>query len=174
MYRLRPFEPADAPALTALLHRAYAELGAKGLNFTAVDQSEETTLRRAGTGGSWLLVAGTEIAATLTMTLPPHEPLRLLSRTAASPARAWLNQMAVDPARRGEGLASRLWKVGRSWARDAGASHVGVDTAVPATHLVDLYAAWGFAPRETIQWPGKTYRSAVMELPLADLRPPAG
>jgi GNAT superfamily N-acetyltransferase len=82
--------------------------------------------------------------------------------------------MAVDPARRGEGLASRLWKVGRSWARDAGASHVGVDTAVPATHLVDLYAAWGFAPRETIQWPGKTYRSAVMELPLAGRRPPAG
>ncbi|MFJ2957994.1 GNAT family N-acetyltransferase [Streptomyces sp. NPDC087270] len=165
MYRLRPFEPADAPALTAMLHRAYAELGGRGLNFTAVDQTERTTLKRAGTGASWLLVDGSRIAASLTMTLPPHETLRRLSRTAAAPGRAWLNQMAVDPADRGQGLASRLWAVGRRWAVDAGASHLGVDTAEPAAHLVELYTAWGFARRETVQWPGKTYRSAVMERP---------
>ncbi|WP_435135961.1 GNAT family N-acetyltransferase [Actinacidiphila sp. bgisy144] len=165
MYRLRPFEPADAPDLTAMLHRAYAELGAGGLNFTAVDQTEQTTLRRADTGASWLLVDGTRIAAALTMTLPPHEPLRLLSPTAAAPGRAWLNQMAVDPADRGRGLASRLWAVARKRAHAEGASHIGVDTALPAAHLIGIYTAWGFVPRETIQWPGKTYRSTVMELP---------
>jgi hypothetical protein len=43
----RPCTAADAPALARLLHRAYAELGARGLNFTAADQNEQTTLTRA-------------------------------------------------------------------------------------------------------------------------------
>ena len=35
---LRPFAATDSlVALTTLLHRAYARLGAMGLNFTAVD-----------------------------------------------------------------------------------------------------------------------------------------
>jgi hypothetical protein len=46
---LRPLAASDSlEALTALLHRAYAPLGAMGLNYTAVDQSVETTARRFG------------------------------------------------------------------------------------------------------------------------------
>ena len=41
---VRRFEQDDAEALTDLLHRAYAELGAMGLNYTAVDQSVAETL----------------------------------------------------------------------------------------------------------------------------------
>jgi hypothetical protein len=47
---VRRFEPADAEALTRLLHRSYAELGAAGLNFTAVDQDPANTLSRAPAG----------------------------------------------------------------------------------------------------------------------------
>jgi hypothetical protein len=39
---------------------------------------------------------------------------------------------------------------------------VGVDTAVPAGHLIDLYARWGFEPAGTVHWTGKTYDSMVM------------
>lgn len=49
----RPYDDADAEELTGLLHRAYAELGAQGLNFTAVDQDVEVTRERAAGGGSW-------------------------------------------------------------------------------------------------------------------------
>jgi hypothetical protein len=44
---LRPFTSADTSRLTTLLHDAYAVLGQRGLNFTAVDQTDETTLRLA-------------------------------------------------------------------------------------------------------------------------------
>lgn len=162
-YRLRRAEPADAVPLTEMLHRAYAELGARGLNFTAVDQDWRTTLSRLAGGASWVLVDADErIAATVTMSLPPSRALRELSAEASVPDRAWLNQMAVDPAHRGHGLAARMRDEALAWARAQGASAVGVDTAEPAEHLVAMYAAWGFEPRETVQWPGKTYRSAVM------------
>ncbi len=47
-----------------------------------------------------------------------------------------------------------------------GASSIGVDTAHPATHLVQLYRSWGFAEVDSIHWPGKTYDSVVMLRPL--------
>jgi len=47
--RLRPLAPSDSIVeLTLLLHRAYARLGAMGLNYTAVDQSPDVTARRLG------------------------------------------------------------------------------------------------------------------------------
>ena len=163
---LRKFRSDDAPILTKMLHRAYAELGAAGLNFTAVDQDEAVTLRRASGGESWVMTNGNELVAAMTMTFPPTAALREICREAAMPNRAWLNQLAVDPTFRGQGLASQLWEMGGSWARSIGASHIGLDTAVPATHLISLYSDWGFQKHETIQWPGKTYESTIMVLTL--------
>ena len=51
---IRPIRPDDnmEQSATALLHRADADLGAMGLNYTAVDQSAEVTrLRIAGGRG---------------------------------------------------------------------------------------------------------------------------
>lgn len=159
---VRPFVDDDAPALTAFLHEAYAELGARGLNFTAVDQSEETTRSRARGGRCWVVERGGEIVATLTMSLPPSSALQRLTPEARVPGRVWLNQMGVSPRLRGVGLARLLWDTGAAWAAEQGATSVGIDTAVPATHLVDLYTRWGFVPRDIIHWPGKTYDSLVM------------
>ena len=164
--RIREFEDDDAEPLTALLHRAYAELGARGLNFTAVDQSVRTTLFRASGGRCLVALDGGEPVATITISLPPGRTLATLTPEAALPHRAWLNQLAVDPDRRGTGLATRLWHLGRDWAREQGADTIGVDTAEPAAHLADLYLRWGFTPAGSIQWPGKTYRSTVLLSPL--------
>jgi GNAT superfamily N-acetyltransferase len=163
---IRRFRRDDVSALTGMLHRAYAELGAMGLNFTAVDQDEPTTLRRASGGESWVVTSGNELVAAMTMTFPPEAALQDISQEAALPNRVWLNQLAVDPTFRGRGLAGRLWVQGAAWARSAGASHVGLDTAVPATHLISLYSRWGFQGRETVRWPGKTYESTIMLLAL--------
>jgi GNAT superfamily N-acetyltransferase len=159
---LREFATADAAALTAMLHRSFAELGRSGLNFTAVDQDVDDTLRHAEGATTWLVLDGDTIAATATMRTPPEQELLELSRASALPNRAWLNRLAVDPDYRGLGLASRLWELCRDWARAAGATHVGLDTAAPATHLVELYSHWGFRHEEYIHWPGKTYDSTIM------------
>ena len=47
MLLIRQLAPADSlEELTHLLHRAYAQLGGMGLNYTAVSQPTETTARR--------------------------------------------------------------------------------------------------------------------------------
>lgn len=159
---VRLFRDADAGPLTELLHAAYAELGAMGLNYTAVDQDAETTRERARGGQCWIAEQSGQIIGTLTMSLPPSEGLRELTAAACEHGCAWLNQVAVSPSARGRGVAADLWRRGRQWAFAQGASSIGVDTAVPADHLVRLYSSWGFAQVDTIHWPGKTYDSVVM------------
>lgn len=159
---IRPFAPADVPALTQLVHRAYAELGARGLNFTAVDQNEATTLYRASAGASWVLTDGGRLVGTVSVASPASEMLRGMTDHASIEGRAWLNQLAVDPDYRGQGLARRLRDVAYEWSVSKGATSVGVDTAEPADHLIALYSGWGFEPVDYVQWPGKTYRSVVM------------
>lgn len=165
-FSVREFEPSDAAALTVMLHRSFAELAQSGFNFTAADQSVEVTLRRAEGTTTWLLMDGESIAATATMRFPLDS--ELLERSSASrlPGRAWLDQLAVDPAYRGLGLASRMWALSRDWARAVGATHIGLDTAAPAAHLVELYSRWGFRHEEYIHWPGKTYDSTIMVVAL--------
>lgn len=159
---VRTFADEDADDLTGLLHAAYAELGARGMNFTAVDQTPETTLKRARGGRCWIVQGGVHILGTLTMSLPPSKTVQGLTAEARVAARAWLNQVAVAPSHQGAGIASHLWMLGQEWARSVGATSVGVDTAIPAQHLVRMYGAWGFEHRDVIHWEGKTYDSAVM------------
>lgn len=163
---VRLFRPEDAEPLTALLHEAYAELGAMGLNFTAVDQDVDTTLRRAGAGACWVAERAGSLLGTITMSCPPYEPLRQAWAPARLPGIAWLNQMAVPLQARGSGMASILFRTGLEWAMEQGATTVGLDTAAPAAHLISLYERWGFTTQDTIHWPGKTYNSLVMIRPL--------
>jgi GNAT superfamily N-acetyltransferase len=159
---IREFRSSDTPVLTELLHRAYAELGASGLNFTAVDQSDATTEYRASAGHCLIAIDDGQPIATLTMSLPASKTLRSMFPAADSEDVAWLNQMAVDPERRGTGLARTLWLEGLAWAIERGATTIGVDTALPAEHLIRLYEGWGFERAGVVHWDGKTYDSAVL------------
>lgn len=159
---IRPAVEADIPAVTRLVHAAYAEHGAAGLNFTGVDQTEATTRLRLFAGQSWVIERGGELIATATASTPPGEHIRRLAALASEPRVAWLNQLAVHPSHRGEGLARRLFETVASHARHQDAKILALDTAAPATRLRALYERWGFRERETIQWPGKTYDSVVM------------
>lgn len=171
-FTVRAFVDADVPALTALLHEAYAELRALGLNYTAVDQDEETTRHRAHGGRCW--VAEHEGALVATLTMSPSKELQGLTVEARQPNRAWLNQVAVSPRLRRTGIARSLWDLGKRWAAEQGANSIGVDTAVPATHLVTIYTTWGFEHRGIIHWQGKTYDSVVMLHALASEQVTAG
>jgi GNAT superfamily N-acetyltransferase len=164
---VRHFVDADAGAVTGVLHAAYAELGAMGLDYTAVDQDSSTTLTRARGGQCWVVERDEQIVGTLTMSMPPSNGLQELTTEAQVAQRAWLNQVAVLPAEQKAGIASELWRLGCEWARAHDATSIGLDTAAPADHLVRLYCAWGFAEVSTIHWPGKTYDSVVMVRPIA-------
>lgn len=164
---LRPYAPSDAEALTDLLHRSYAGLADRGLNFTAATQDVELTRRRAAAGPTWVLADGGRPVATLTLSLPPAAFLQGLTAEAAAPGRAWLNQMAVDPDHRRRGHARRLRDAALAHAAAHGVTAVGVDTAEPAADLLALYRRWGFADRDLIRWPGKTDDSVVLVRELA-------
>lgn len=100
------------------------------------------------------------------MSLSPSARLQELTQEAREPVRSWLNQVAVSPAFRGLGIALDLWLRARQSASAQGAISIGVDTAIPAGHLVRLYGSWGFASVGSIHWPGETYDSVVITRPL--------
>jgi GNAT superfamily N-acetyltransferase len=172
---LRPLAPADSlETLTALLHRAYARLGAMGLNFTAVDQSVETTRERFASGQGYVLddagtMAGCVVAA------GPFD----VQRNPGTRRSPWylrrdiahLHQLAVDPAHQGRKLGDRLIAACEDWARERGFRAIALDTAEPAAHLRARYARLGYTEADVAQWDGKCYRSLILVKPLCGAAP---
>ena len=152
-------EREPTAALTALLHRAYGALGARGLNYTAVDQDDGVTGRRARKGTCLVAEAGGAVVGTLSL----HGP-------EATSENAWftkaggvtLGQFAVEPSLQGRGLGRALMAEAERRAVAEGASHLVGDTAEPATHLIAFYERLGYRVVDRVQWPGKTYRSVVL------------
>ncbi|MCD0505861.1 GNAT family N-acetyltransferase [Bordetella petrii] len=154
----------DAEPLTALLHRAYARLGAMGLNFMAVDQSAEVTRQRMLAAECYLALLRGTIVGTVVFKPP--------ARTRGSP---WLDrpdvaglaQLAVDPAMQQCGLGARLVDWAEARAAACGAREIALDTAEPAEHLRAWYERQGYRVIEYAQWAHANYRSVVMSKPLA-------
>jgi GNAT superfamily N-acetyltransferase len=171
---IRRLEPEDSiDELTDLLHRAYARLGDMGLNYMAVDQDVDVTRRRVDQGTCYLAVAGTgRICGTIVLHAPlegepsPGTSLREERGDGAAwlkrPGIAHFGQFAVDPDIQGQGIGARLMGTVEAQARSLNATEIALDTAEPATHLVALYAHHGYRLVGYAQWPGKTYRSAVL------------
>lgn len=162
---IRPLEEKGSwEELTALLHRAYADLGARGWNYTAVDQPVETTRRRALDGECLVAVDQGRIVGTVTVGLagamrdPPGY---------AREGMAIVNQFAVEPSLQGTGLGSRLLVRAEERARELGAATVALDTAEGATHLIRYYEARGYRLNGRIAFEGKTYTSVVLSKPLS-------
>jgi ribosomal protein S18 acetylase RimI-like enzyme len=158
---IRPIGPGDSiDELTALLHRSYARLGKMGLNYTAVDQSAETTRIRLSRGVGFAAVDPQEsIVGTIVFYLPQHSTG---SPWLERPDVAHFGQFAVDPALQRRGIGSRLMDLVEEQARAAGAEEIALDTAEPAIHLIELYQRRGYRFIEYAQWRGKRYRSVIM------------
>jgi len=159
---LRRYRPDDAVELTALLNGAYRELQDSGLNFTAATQDVETTRQRVAGGVCWVVERDGRVAATMTMSVPPPEDIRSLSRHARQAGTGWLCQVAVGPELRGRAVARRLFDAACVHAAGQGITRIGLDTAAPATHLVAMYGRWGFQCVDDVHFAGKDYDSVVM------------
>jgi hypothetical protein len=113
---LRPLSASDSlEALTALLHRAYARLAAVGLNFTAVDQSVETTRARFESGQGFVLDDSGALVGCVVVAGPfdpQRHPAVLRSPWYLRRDVAHLHQLAIDPARAGR--ANRVTAPSRS------------------------------------------------------------
>jgi len=166
---LRKADRDEVVDMTTLLHLSYAELADQGLDFAGVDQTVATTRRRSFQGTTWVLDLHGELIGMATLSMPPSSVLRNLSEIANVRRAAWLNQLAVHPDHRGGGHARRLFETVRAEATRRRAVFLGIDTARQAEELLELYLHWGFEQREVIQWPGKSYDSFVMVLPLRPL-----
>jgi uncharacterized damage-inducible protein DinB/GNAT superfamily N-acetyltransferase len=153
------------PLLTGLLNRAYAPLLARGLNFTASTQDVDTTRRRAAEGQCFVA----ELEGTLVGTVTVCGPYELGdvgpvggSPWYRDPDIAHFHQFAVDPACQRQGIGQRLIRACEQWARERGFGSIALDTAEPATDLIQTYGRMGYGAVGFMQWPGKTYRSVVM------------
>ncbi|WP_052729197.1 GNAT family N-acetyltransferase [Chromobacterium vaccinii] len=160
MFTLRPLAETDSlEQLTELLHRAYAQLAAMGLRYTAVDQSVAVTRRRIASGHCLLAWRGNELAGTITVHHPqPASPCPQFRQ----PDGAVLMQFGVDPAWQGCCLGSQLMDAAEAWARSQGYLRIRLDTAQPASHLVERYGKRGYRVEAPLQWPDKAYASVVM------------
>jgi GNAT superfamily N-acetyltransferase len=158
---IRPIGPDDSiEELTALLHRSYAVLGKMGLNYTAVDQGTRTTRMRLSGGVGFAAVdAQDRIVGTIVFYPPLHSKgSPWLERAEV----AHFGQLAVDPAVQRRGIGARLMELVEEQARATGAREIALDTAEPASHLIELYKRRGYRFIEYAQWRGKTYRSVIM------------
>ena len=175
--RLRHLAETDSlDAITRLLHRAYARLGAMGLNYTAVDQAVAVTRQRIERGQCFVLDDGAVVVGTVVVNGGYDSNLDPWARASPWYYRgdvAHFHQLAVEASLRGEGWGDRLVAACESWAAQRGFRGIALDTAVPAAHLRSRYARLGYRDVDEVQWPGKRYRSVVMLKPLQAPAPAA-
>lgn len=158
--QIREFRAVDSISeLTALLHRAYAELGAQGLRFTAIDQSEEMTRKRIATGRCFVAVLDGALVGTICYYAPKmHEHCDYYRR----PGVAVFGQYGVEPAQRGKRIGSQLLEHVERIARADGATELALDTAEDANALVAMYEKMGFRAVGYDNWIVTNYRSVIM------------
>ena len=166
MPTVRPLQATDSlDEITALLHRAYARLGAMGLNYTAVDQSIEVTAERIAGGQCFVTESQGRLTGTIVVQ-PTYETNDCAYFT--RPGVAAVHQFAVEPSAQGQGIGKALLATCEAWAREQGFQELAMDTAEQATHLITLYTGLGYQTVARVQWPGKVYESVVLSKPLRD------
>jgi GNAT superfamily N-acetyltransferase len=157
---VRPLSPRDSvDELTRLLHRAYAPLGAMGLNYTAVDQTADVTAKRIAGGQCFVAASDGAVVGTIVVQ-PTHATNDCAYFTRQGVAA--VHQFGVEPSAQGQGVGRSLLAACEAWATERGYHELAMDTAEPATHLVALYTGLGYRHVDIVQWPGKVYRSVVL------------
>ena len=150
--------------ITNLLHRAYARLGAMGLNYTAVDQTPDITAQRIIGGQCYVVEVNGKLVGTIVVK-PTYRENECKYFT--NPGVAVVHQFAIDPGMQNKGMGSALLQICEKWAHEQGFHELAMDTAEQAEHLITLYTTLGYRPVGFVQWPGKVYRSVVLSKALS-------
>ncbi len=157
---IRPWSDQDSvEELTTLLHRAYKVLADLGLRFLATHQDMETTRERISTGKCFIAELDGVIIGTITYYDSAHtdgSPFLDL------PGTSHMGQLGVEPRLRGQRIGTKLICHVEKVALEDGADELALDTAEPATHLINWYQRMGYRFVEHVQWNVTNYRSVVM------------
>jgi len=162
---IRALQPSDSLSdLTALLHAAYGRLADMGLRYMATHQSEDVTRERVEQGTCLVAELNGRICGTILFRDP--------SATQGCPWYdrsdvASLGQFAVDPKLQSQGLGLQLMRKVEDLAVACGAAELALDTAEPATHLVEWYKRLGYRFIEHAQWSHTNYRSVILSKSLS-------
>lgn len=158
---IRPLEPTDSVAeIHDLVRRAYARLAAMNLRFWATYQTkEETTARIAG--GECLVAS---LDGRIVGTVLFQDPARTGGHEWYDRAEvASFSQFAVEPALQGTGIGRALLDAVERRARASGARELALDTAKPATHLIEMYQHLGYRIVGEVDWrPATNYLSVTL------------
>lgn len=151
--RVRLAGEADVPALRVFVNAAYRQLAALGLNYTGTYQDEQVTRERMQDKEVYLAFLDHELVGTISLHVEQQRQGWVL----------YISQVAVDPARQRQGIGNFLLQLAEQRAIELGTLAIQLDTAIPATHLVNMYTKAGFQVIEEVYWRGKTYRSYIMQ-----------
>lgn len=158
-------EEDSIPAITRLLHEAYAPLAAMGLRYTATHQNDEVTRSRLSRGIPWVAEQDGEIVATVT--LYPTSSGSGSCRWYQKPGVFSFGQFAVRPDLQRHGLGARMISMLEAEAACRGALELALDTAENAYHLIRWYERFGFRFIEHMSWGNTNYRSVILSKTLA-------
>jgi GNAT superfamily N-acetyltransferase len=153
--KLRLATDQDVASLRALVNASYRELADLGLNFTGTYQDEDITCERMQDAEVYLAFQDENLVASISL---KHQLI-----TAPDQFCLFIQQLAVHPDYKKQGIGSALLQFAQERAIKLGLHRLRLDTAIPAEHLVRLYRKHKFEIIEEVQWPGKTYRSYILE-----------
>ena len=157
---IRPLAEGDSiPAITALLHSAYASLARDGFRYVASHQDDDTTRKRLTSGLPFVAEMRGLLVGTVTLYKPSSD---LSCEWYSQPGVFRFGQFAVRPdlQRRGIGLA--LFKQVETTAIALDAAELALDTADGAHHLRRWYERLGFRFIEFVSWNQTNYRSVIL------------
>ena len=130
---VRPVEPADVPAVIALVTEVLAEFGlAFGKGSATDDALRELPGSYAGGGGAfWVATDGARLLGTCGVFPVAHGAFEL-------------RKMYLHRAARGLRLGTALLDVAIAWSRAHGADRLVLDTVEEMTRAIAFYEAHGF------------------------------
>ncbi len=130
-----------------------------GLRFVAAWQTVDILIERISRGQCYLAYDADRLIGTITL----YPGLPDTSSEYYKKPGVWVfGQFTVDPDYRGKGIGSLLIKFGEETARNAGATEMSLDTAIPALHLIRYYEKHGYTIVEEVQWQDTNYPSVIM------------
>jgi GNAT superfamily N-acetyltransferase len=167
---VRPIRPEDPiPAITALLHRAYAKQVAMGLKPLAGRQDDSITRERAANSECYLALmrepADAAERVVGVILFEEHEKVTFPSFF-LRPEVAHFAQFGVDPDLQGRGIGRMLLEQVERRARENKAVELACSMAEPDTELFNFYIKRGYRLVDHWQWPYTNYRSCILSKPL--------
>lgn len=158
--RIRRLNEQDSlEELTELLHQAYKPHAERGLHFVATHQTVEMTRSRLANAVCFVAELDGCVVGTISYYPPKSKGGTGFNR---EDELSGFGQYGVLPGLKKKGIGSLLLQTVEEYAWRDGVTELYLDTAVPATDLIQLYEKKGYEIVGSIKWEEVNYPSVIM------------